>query len=53
MGDWYYHASPVLMSPSILDSKNFTHLTRVAQAQSINSERKCVETKIFSEKKGH
>jgi hypothetical protein len=50
MSGWYYHASSVLTSPSVLDSKNFTQLIFVAQAHYINSERKCVETKIFSKK---
>jgi hypothetical protein len=50
MSDWYYHANFVLTSPSVLNSKIFEHLTFVAKAQSVNSRRKCVGTKIFSKK---
>lgn len=50
MSDWYYHANSVLTSSLVLNSKRFTHLTFVAKAQFINSERKCVGTKILSKK---
>jgi len=50
MGDWYYHASSMLTSSSVLDSKNFTHLTFVAHKHNLLILKENVETKIFSKK---
>ena len=51
IGHWYYHARSMLTSPPVWAQKNFTHLTPVAPARSINSEIKFVDTKIFKKKK--